>query len=74
MQHGELRADRCPRTINKFFQFDYKYLFDIVNDVEVQAFILVLGNQLRFPTETKNENEGTPYQYRKPCCDICHSG
>ena len=30
MQYGELRADRCSRIINQFFQFDYKYLYNIV--------------------------------------------
>ena len=30
MQYGELRADRCSRIINRFFQFDYKYLYNIV--------------------------------------------
>ena len=31
MQHWKLRTDRCPRIINRFFQFDCKYISYIVN-------------------------------------------
>ena len=30
MQRGKLRADRCPGIINRIFQFDYKYISNIV--------------------------------------------
>ena len=30
MQHRKLLADRCPRTTNWLFQFDCKYISDIV--------------------------------------------
>ena len=30
MQHGKSRADRSPRIINHFFQFDCKYISNIV--------------------------------------------
>ena len=26
MQHGTLCIDRCPRILNRLFQFDYKYI------------------------------------------------
>ena len=87
MQHGKLCTDHCPRIINQFFQFDFKYISKIVtaglnrrlhvkskrpDDVKVQA-VQYRKTSCAIPSNQRVTVE-TPIQYRETCCAICQNG
>ena len=87
MQHGRLCTDRCPRIINRFCQFDGKYLSYIADaglnrktprqvqqkyDVEVTAV-----QYCETSRATPSNSRGTarpPIQYRDTCREISQNG
>ena len=85
MQHRKLCATRCPRTINRFFQFECKCISCIVTAGHVWWFFVKSNNyttskckhsSIWKPTETPKRQFKKGYRHRhgETGCEICQSG